>query len=67
MFWKAKKVTLIKKCKVKVSKFEMSCIFSCIIQGRLDEEPSTIAFQPSYEQGSLLTIVCIKIELILCF
>lgn len=34
------------------------CVYcSCIIQGRLDEEPSTIAFQPTYEQGSLLTIV----------
>jgi len=35
--------------------------FSCIIQGRLDEEPSTIAFKPTYKQGSLLTIVCIKL------
>lgn len=32
--------------------------FSCIIQGRLDEVPSVIAFQPIYEQqGTLLTIV----------
>ncbi|VVC42525.1 WD40/YVTN repeat-like-containing domain,WD40 repeat [Cinara cedri] len=34
----------------------VDCIPFCIIQGRLDEEPSTIAFQPTYEQGSLLTI-----------
>jgi len=36
--------------------------FSCIIQGRLDEEPSAIAFQPTYEKGSLLTIVCMSIN-----
>ncbi|XP_025419374.1 aladin-like [Sipha flava] len=34
----------------------VDCIPFCIIQGRLDEEPSTIAFQPTYEEGSLLTI-----------
>ncbi|KAL5238563.1 hypothetical protein ACI65C_005973 [Semiaphis heraclei] len=39
-----------------ISEAVVDCIPFCIIQGRLDEEPSTIAFQPTYEKGSLLTI-----------
>ncbi|XP_022180553.1 aladin-like isoform X2 [Myzus persicae] len=39
-----------------ISDAVVDCIPFCIIQGRLDEEPSAIAFQPTYEKGSLLTI-----------
>lgn len=39
-----------------ISEAVVDCIPFCIIQGRLDEEPSTIAFKPTYKQGSLLTI-----------
>jgi len=39
-----------------ISSTFIDCIPFCIIHGRLDEEPSTIAFQPTYDLGSLLTI-----------
>ncbi|XP_050438537.1 aladin-like isoform X2 [Adelges cooleyi] len=39
-----------------ISASAVECTPLCIIQGRLDEEPSAIAFQPVYNEGSLLTI-----------